>query len=410
MPARGALRGTFRSLEGFNYRAWAIGTFVSNVGTWMQRTAIAWLVLTQLTHGNASGVGIVLTLQFVPQVLLLPWTGFAADRLDRRRLLCATQAVMGALALGLGLLTVAGLVQLWHVYALAFLIGSASAFETPARVIFVSDMVVDADLPNAVALNYASFNAARMVGPAIAGLLIASVGSGWVILINGVSYVAVLCSLSVLRVGELHPKRRDPVRRGGLADGVRYLWNRSDLKALGLMHFSIGAFGLAFTLFISTMAVTAFHRGAGQYGLLLSTFAMGAIVGALIAARQVQPGVGTSVLSAFALGGGLALLAITPTYGTFCIALVLTGMAASTFTIGANSAMQLTTDRRIRGRVMAFVIAVSFGATAAGAPILGWVVDKFGPRWGLAVGASACFLAAMIGVAHLAKARAAERG
>jgi MFS family permease len=198
------VKGTFRSLESFNYRVWAAGALVSNVGTWMQRIAQDWLVLTQLTHQNATAVGVVMALQLGPQVLFLPFTGFAADHFDRRKLLIATQSAMGALALGLGILIVAGLVQLWQVYVFAFLLGSVTAFDVPARQTFVSDLVGEEHLSNAVALNSTSFNAARMIGPAIAGFLIAMVGSGWVFLINAASFVAVLGSLALLRVGELH--------------------------------------------------------------------------------------------------------------------------------------------------------------------------------------------------------------
>ncbi|HEX3344928.1 MAG TPA: MFS transporter, partial [Polyangiaceae bacterium] len=206
--------GTFRSMRGFNYRTWAAGALVSNVGTWMQRTAQDWLVLTELTHTNATAVGTVMALQFGPQVLMLPWSGFAADHFDRRKLLFATQASMGALALGLGLLTLSGRVQLWHVYAFAFVQGCVTAFDAPARQTFVSDLVPEADLANAVALNSTSFNAARMIGPGVAGLLIAVVGSGWVFLINAASFVAVLASILVIRGEELRQKKRAPRRPG----------------------------------------------------------------------------------------------------------------------------------------------------------------------------------------------------
>ncbi|MGZ3421189.1 MAG: MFS transporter, partial [Polyangiales bacterium] len=199
---------TFRSLRGFNYRTWAIGAIVSNVGTWMQRTAQDWLVLTQLTHNNATAVGVVMALQFGPQVLLLPVTGFAADHVDLRKLLFATQVAMAVLALGLGLLTVSGRVQLWHVYVFAFLLGCVTAFDAPARQTFVSELVDEAHVSNAVALNSTSFNAARLIGPAAAGLLVTAVGTGWVFLINAVSFAAVLCSLALLRVEELRPRAR----------------------------------------------------------------------------------------------------------------------------------------------------------------------------------------------------------
>jgi len=201
------LKGTFRSLQSFNYRIWATGALVSNIGSWMQRTAQDWIVLTELTHQNATAVGIVMGLQFGPQLLLLPLSGFAADHLDRRKILFCTQAAMGLLALGLGLLVVTGVVRLWHVYVFAFLLGCAAAFDSPARQTFVADLVGERDLPNAVALNSTSFNAARMIGPAIAGGLIAGVGSGWVFLINALTFLAVLCSLSLLRI--------DPPQSGG---------------------------------------------------------------------------------------------------------------------------------------------------------------------------------------------------
>jgi MFS family permease len=281
--------GTFRSLANYNYRLWAGGAIVSNVGTWMQRVAQDWLVLTQLTHNNASAVGVVMSLQFGPQMLMLPLSGFAADFFDRRKLLMATQAAMGLCALGLGLLTVTGLVQLWHVYVFAFLHGCVAAFDAPARQVFVSDLVGETDLPNAVALNSTSFNAARMVGPALAGLLIAGVGTGWAFLANALSFGAVLCSLMFLRVGDLHPMRRAVRAPGGLVAGFRYVWNRPDLRAILLMLFLVGTFGMNFSIFISTMAVKVFHLGAGKYGLLSSIMAIGTVTGALLAAGRERP-------------------------------------------------------------------------------------------------------------------------
>ena len=403
---------TFRSLRGFNYRTWAVGAIVSNVGTWMQRTAQDWLVLTQLTHHNATAVGVVMALQFGPQVLLLPWTGLASDHLDRRRVLFATQAAMGALALGLGILTVAGLVQLWHVYVFALLLGCVTAFDAPARQTFVSDLVVEADLSNAVALNSASFNSARMIGPAIAGVLIAAVGSGWVFLINAASFAAVLGSLILLRPGELHLKTGATRTRGSssstLAEGFRYIWKRPDLVAILLMFFLIGTFGLNFPIFISTMSVTVFHGGPGQYGLLTSTMAIGSVAGALLAARQAEPRIGRLIAGAAAFGFGLSLAAVMPTYGLFGLALVAIGVSAQTFTTTANGAVQLSTDPNLRGRVIAILFAIALGGTLIGAPLVGWVADTFGPRWALGVGAASGFAAAIVG--WRARAQRARRG
>jgi MFS family permease len=399
------VKGTFRSLNSFNYRVWAGGAIVSNVGTWMQRIAQDWLVLTQLTHKNATAVGVVMALQFGPQLLLLPLTGFAADHLDRRKLLLATQAAMGALALGLGILTVAAVVQLWHVYVFAFLLGCASAFDSPARQTFVSELVGEADLSNAVALNSTSFNVARMIGPAIAGVLIASVGSGWVFLINAASFVAVLCSLGLLRVGELHLKSRALPNRGGLAEGFRYVWRRPDLKAVLLMLFFIGTFGLNFPIFISTMSVTVFHAGAGQYGLLTSIMAIGSVAGALLAARRARPHIALLFGGAAIFGFGFALAAIMPNYWLFSLALIIIGVSAQTFTTTAISTVQLSTEPVMRGRVMAILLAIALGGTPIGAPIVGWVADRFGPRWALGVGAASGFAAAIVGVYYLTKYR-----
>jgi MFS family permease len=395
----------FRSLRSFNYRVWAGGAIVSNVGTWMQRTAQDWLVLTQLTHNNATSVGVVMALQFGPQMLLLPLTGYAADHLDRRKLLMSTQASMGALALGLGILTVAGLVELWHVYAFAFLLGCVSAFDSPARQTFVSDLVIEEDLSNAVALNSTSFNIGRMIGPAIAGVLIAGVGSGWVFLINAASFAAVIGSLCFLRTGELHLKDRAVQSRGGFAEGLRYVWKRPDIKAVFLMLFLIGTFGINFPIFISTMSVTVFHAGASQYGLLTSMMAIGSVIGALLAARRAKPSMALLFAAAAIFGFGFALAAIMPNYWLFALALIIIGVSAQTFTTSANSTVQLSTEAGMRGRVMAILLAIALGCTPLGAPLVGWVADKFGPRWALGVAAASGFAAAIVGLHYLMKHR-----
>ena len=393
--------GMFRSLRGFNYRTWAIGAFVSNVGTWMQRTAQDWLVLTELTHRNASAVGTVMALQFGPQALLLPFTGYAADHLDRRKLVFVTQTVLGLLALGLGLLTVTHTVRLWHVYVFAFLLGSAAAFDAPARNAFISELVTEGDLTNAVGLNSTSFNAARMIGPAVAGLLITAVGTGWVFLLNAASFVAVLISVSLLRKHELHGEKRATRKPGGMVEGFRYVSRRGDLMAILVMGFLIGTFGLNFPIFISTMAVTVFHRGAGQFGLLTSIMAVGTVTGALLAARRRRPHIIFLVAGAALFGVGLAVAACMPSYALFGAALVVIGAAAQTFTTTSNSVIQLASDPLMRGRVVALFLAVVMGSTPIGAPIVGRVADAFGPRWSLAVGAAAGLIAALVGLRYV---------
>jgi MFS family permease len=399
------LKGTFRSLEGYNYRVWAAGALVSNVGSWMQRTAQDWIVLTELTHRNATAVGIVMGLQFGPQILLLPLTGFVADHLDRRKVLFCTQAAMALLALGLGLLVVTGLVQLWHVYFFAFLLGCAAAFDAPARQTFVAELVEERFLPNAVALNSTSFNAARMVGPAIAGGLIAGVGSGWVFLINAFSFVAVLCSLALLRADELKPSHRAASSRGSFVEGFRYVLRRPDLKVILFMLFLVGTFGLNFPIFISTMSVTVFHAGAGQYGLLSSMMAAGSVAGALMAAARARPGIPILLAAAATFGVGCAVAAMMPNYLLFGIVLFVIGLAAQTFTTSTNSIVQTSTEPGMRGRVIAILLAIALGGTPVGAPIVGWIADTFGPRWALGSGAVAGLLAAMVAILYLARRR-----
>ncbi|AYJ86019.1 MFS transporter [Sphingomonas paeninsulae] len=395
--------GIFRSLRSFNYRVWVGGAFVSNVGTWVQRTAQDWLVLTQLTHHSASAVGFVMALQFGPQLLLLPWTGFVADHFNQRKVLIATQAAMGVLALALGLLTISGHVQLWHVYVFALLLGSAAAFDAPVRQTFVAELVGETGLSNAVALNSTSFNAARMIGPAVAGLVIAGVGTGWAFLINGASFIAVLISLALLRVSELHPNPRAVRTKGSFTEGFRYVWSRPDLKAILVMLFLIGTFGLNFPIFISTMAVGVFHADAKGYGLLSSIMAIGTVSGALLAAGRATPRFRSLLVGAIVFGVGCTLAAFAPSYWMFAAALVVIGVAALTFTNSTNSLMQLSTVPAMRGRVMALRVGVALGGTPIGAPIVGWVADNLGPRWALGIGAASGFAAAIVAVYALTR-------
>ena len=393
----GSAQNLFRSLRTYNFRIWSAGALVSNIGTWMQRTAQDWLVLTELTHNKASAVGLVMALQFGPQLLLLPLTGLAADVFNQRKLLMITQAAMGVLALALGLLTVTHVVQLWHVYIFAFLFGCVSAFDAPARQTFVGELVGDDDLVNAVALNSTSFNAARMAGPAIAGITIAWIGTGWAFLVNGISFVAVLVSLSALKISELRQKPRATRTVGSLTEGFRYSWERPDLRITLIMLLLIGTFGLNFPIFISTMAVRVFHTDAGGYGLLSSIMAVGTMSGALLGAGREKPRFKYLLIGAAFFGIGCGLAAIAPFYWLFAAALVVIGVAALTFMNTSNSLMQLSTEPAMRGRVMAIRLAIALGGTPVGAPIVGWVADDFGPRWSLGLAAVAGLAAALIG-------------
>jgi MFS family permease len=390
-PAAGPLRGQRR----LNLRVWSAGALVSNIGTWMQRIAQDWLVLTQLTRHDASALGIVMALQFAPQLLLLPWTGFAADHFNQRRLLMVTQAAMGVLALALGALTVLGAIQLWHVYVFAFVFGSAAALDAPVRQTFVAELVGDEDLPGAISLNSTSFNAARMVGPAAAGLVIAKVGTGWAFLMNGISFAAVLISMTLFRAAEMRTNARASRSANGFTAGIRYVWSRPDLRGILIMLFLIGTFGLNFPIFTSTMAVNAFHTDARGFGLLSSIMAVGTIAGALVAGA-IRPQFGSLLFASGIFGIGCTLGAIAPGYWWFAGALVIVGVSALILTNNTNSMMQLATEPAMRGRVMALRLAVALGTTPIGAPIVGWVANHFGPRWALAIGAASGFAAVIV--------------
>jgi MFS family permease len=392
-PAR-----AFRALKIYNFRLWTTGGLISNVGTWMQRVAQDWIVLTQLTHHNAIALGIVTGLQFAPQLLLLPWSGLAADRFNQRKLLMFTQGSMGVLATALGILTISGHVQLWHVYVFAFVFGAAAALDAPVRQTFAGELVGDDELHNAVALNSTSFFAGQMIGPAVAGLVIAKIGTGWAFLFNGLSFGAVLLSMLLLRVHELRTNARASRAPGGFLEGLRYVWARADLRSILLMLFLIGTFGLNFPIFISTMAVNVFHTDARGFGLLSSIMAFGTMGGALLAAVNSRPNFRSLLLGCSIFGIGCTLAGVAPGYWYFAAALAVIGIAAITFTTATNSMMQLSTEPAMRGRVMALRVGVALGGTPVGSPLAGWVANHYGPRWSLGIGAIAGFLAAAVAI------------
>ncbi|SKB00905.1 Predicted arabinose efflux permease, MFS family [Agreia bicolorata] len=391
----------FRSLSSVNYRIWFAGALVSNVGTWMQRTAQDWIVLTELTDHDAAAVGIVMALQLGPQLLLVPWSGLIADRLDRRRTLMVTQASMGVLGLGLGLIVVTGVAQLWHVYMFALLLGIASAIDAPVRQTFVSELVGGSNLSNAVALNSASFNAARMIGPAVAGLLVAVIGAGWVFMLNAATFGAVLASLTFIRVDQLRRTQRAPQGKGQLLEGFRYVRARPDLLVIFVIVFIIGTFGMNFAIFTSTMASVEFGQGSAAFGVLSSVMAVGSVTGALLSARRDRPRLRLTFVAAAAFGVSCLVAAIMPSYWGFAVVLVFVGLSAQTLMTTANGTVQTTTAPEMRGRVMALYMAVFMGGTPLGAPIVGWVANTFGPRWAIGVAAAAGLVAAAIGLGWL---------
>jgi MFS family permease len=393
---------TFGSLRIRNYRLYAAGGVVSNVGTWMQRVAQDWLVL-QLSHNDGVALGITTGLQFLPMLLFGPWGGTLADRYSKRKLLIATQAFMAVVGAVLGLLDVTGVVEVWHVFVLAFLLGVGTALDNPARQSFVLEMVDTEDVPNAVGLNSASFNLGRVIGPALAGFLIVLVGTGPVFLINAVSFGAVILALTRMRVAELSPAPRAPRGHGQVLEGIRYVRSRPDLLLIMILVFFVGTFGLNFQLTTALMATQVFHKGAGQYGLLGSVMAIGSLSGALLAARRGRPRLRLLVLAAVAFGAVEVLAGLMPTYTLFMLSLVPVGLCALTFITAANSTMQLGADPVMRGRVMALYMVVFFGGTPLGAPLIGAVAEAFGPRWSLIAGGTISAAAAVIAAALLAR-------
>lgn len=400
---------TFRALANRNYRLYAAGGVVSNTGTWMQRVAQDWLVL-QLTANSGTALGITTGLQFLPMLLLSPYAGLVADRLPKRRLLQVTQLMMAGPALVLGLLAVTGTAQPWHVYVLAFVFGVGTAFDAPARQSFVSEMVDDDDLTNAVGLNSASFNAARIVGPALAGFMIAALGSGaratgWVIILNALSYGAVIWSLQRMRATDLHPTQRAARGPGMIRDGMRYVRSRPDLMLVLVIVFFAGTFGLNFQMTSALMATDVYGKGASEYGLLGTTMAVGSLTGALLAARRGRPRYRLVVVAAVVFGLLEMLAGLMPSYLTFALMTPLLGLSALTMITAANATVQLGSAPMMRGRVMALYMMIFMGGTPLGAPVVGWVGEEFGARWTLIGGGGMTVLGVVLAAAWFTRSQ-----
>ena len=361
---------------------------MSNTGTWMQRVAQDWLVLELAVGSGATALGITTGLQFLPFLLLTPFAGLIADRMPKQRLLQLTNIGMALPAAVLGVLAVTGVAEVWHVYVLALLLGAASAFDAPARQSFVSELVDPGDLTNAVGLNSASFNAARLVGPGLAGVLIAAFGggavaTGWVILLNAVSYAAPIWSLRHLdasRIDAAAPLNRGP---GAIREGVAYVRARPDLLLVLSLVFFAGTFGLNFQITSALMATEVFGKGPEEFGLLGTFLAVGSLTGALLAARRSNVRHRLVVGAALAFGVTVVLAGLMPSYLTFALLAPVTGLTALTFITAANTYRQLHTDAGVRGRVMALYMMIFMGGTPVGAPIIGWIGEEYGARWTL---------------------------
>jgi MFS family permease len=377
---------TFSSLSIRNYRIYATGAFVSNIGTWMGRVAQDWLVLTELTRHSSTALGIVTGLQFLPFLLLAPWAGMIADRYPKRVILAITQTALALSSLVLGLLAITGTAQLWMVYGVALFTGLATAVDNPARQTFVSELVARDRLANAVSLNSASFNAGRLIGPGVAGLTIAAFGTGWTLLLNTATFVAVLVALATIRTSDLLPAPVLGRRRGAITEGVRYVRTRPDILLVMALVFVLGTFGMNFQITTALMATQVFGKGPQEYGLLGSIMAIGSLSAALLSARRARPRLRILLIAmlGFTVSSGLAALA--PTYALFALALVPVGLSALTALTTANAMVQLSVDPAMRGRVMALYMAIFMGGTPLGAPVIGWIGQVWGARWTIGIG------------------------
>nr|WP_309299483.1 MFS transporter [Streptomyces sp. A012304] len=374
----------FSSLKVRNYRLFFAGQVVSNIGTWMQRIAQDWLVLS-LT-GSATAVGVTTALQFLPMLLFGLYGGVLVDRLPKRRALLVTQSSMAVTGIALAVLTLSGHVQVWHVYVAAFAVGLATVVDNPARQSFVSEMVGPDQLQNAVSLNSANFQSARLVGPAVAGLMITGVGTGWAFLANGLSFVAPIVGLLLMRARELYVVERAPRGKGQLREGLRHVAGRPELIWPIVLVGFVGTFGFNFPVYLSAFADDVFHAGAGSYSLFNTLMAVGSVAGALLAARRGTARMRVLIAAAVAFGAIELVAAVAPTLWLFALLMVPIGMFGMTVNVTANTGIQLNTDPAMRGRVMSLYMMVFLGGSPVGAPIAGWITDAYGVRAGLAAG------------------------
>ena len=391
--ARRSWRDTFSSLKIPNYRLYFAGQSVSLVGTWMQMTAQAWLVLT-LTH-SATALGLVVALQTLPVLLLGPYGGVIADRSDKLRLMTVLQGVMGVQALVLGLLTVFNVVRFWEICLLAVFLGTNNAFENSPRQSFVREMVGRDQLRNAITLNSVTVNAARAVGPAVGGVLIAAVGVGICFLLNAASFVAVVASLLLMNRARLRPSPPTPRAKGQLREGLRYSARTRDIAVPLAMMGLVGLLAYEFQVSLPVLAEHTFHGGSEVYGFMTASMGVGATLGGLVTAALGRTGIRPMVLASVSFGATILLCAFAPNLAVVYVAMLFAGWASVSFISIGNSTIQLAARPEMRGRVLSLWQVAFQGTTPVGGPLVGWIIAVSDPRTGLAVGGVACLVAAV---------------
>ena len=390
------MSSTFESLKFHNYRLWFCAALVANTGTWMQRVAQDWLVLRVLTDDSAAATGMTTALQFLPAMLLSAHAGLVVDRVDQRRFLVITQTAMGVVSALLAVDVLMGRAQLWHVYLAALATGVASVYDAPARQIFVARMVPAGDLANAVGLNSASFNAARLLGPAAAGLVIAWIGAGWVFLVNALTFLFPALVLMTMRVSELYDLPRAARAKGQVREGLAYMRHRADIIVIIVVISVVSMLTLNFQVTMAAMVRSAFAMESDAYGTVSSVFAIGSLAGALWAARRRSLRVRTVVGASFLLGAFTLVMAVMPSYWLFAASTIPVGLCVLTVLTAANQTVQLTTAPDMRGRVMSLYMMCLLGTTPIGSPLIGWVSDTWGPRTSLLVGGAAAVAVSLI--------------
>jgi MFS family permease len=383
----------FRALRSRNYRLWVSGKLVSDVGTWMQRTAQDWLVLVGLTDHSGLAVGVTTALQYLPLLLLSAHAGVFADRMPKRRVLALTQTTMGLSALALGILVLTDTARLWNVFACAMLLGIGSALDNPTRLALISEIVPREDVLSAVGMNSTSANIARLIGPGVTGVVIAAWGTGPAFIANGVSFAAALTALALMDPAQIRPAPVLPRRPGQVREGLAYVRGRPDLLLAFALTAVVATFGLNYQLTNALMATETFHRGPAAYGLLGSMIAAGSLTGALSGARRERPRLTLLIGATVGFGAIVTASALSPSYLVFAILLVPTGFASITFLNSANGSVQMTAAPGFRSRVLALYIAIRQGTAPIGAPLVGWLGNVWGARAAVLVGGLAALAA-----------------
>jgi MFS family permease len=388
-----SLRGTFESMHVRNFRLLFAGQLVSQCGTWMQTIALGWLVL-HLSHNSGFAIGFAIALQFIPTLLFGVWGGVIADRFDKRTVLLCTQVAMAAVAVLLAVVDLTNVVELWMLYVIVFGFGMALAVDNPTRQSFVPELVPPAELPNAIGLSSAIFQVARILGPALGGVLIVAVGTGVCFVLNAVSFVFIIAALLMMRTSELHRDAPLGREKGQVRDGLRYVWHTPELRSTLLLTLIVGTFAINSPVVLPLLAKITFHGNAEVYSWMTIAMGAGAVVGALFVANRAHARGGLLFTTGLAFGVSMCIASFAPSLGLFIALLLVVGAGQISFLATCNSLLQLRSDPVMRGRVMAVYTITLLGSTPIGGPTVGWVSEQFGPRWGFALGG----IATIVGV------------